>query len=123
MGVGNVEVVSARAETWTAGREACELVTARAVAPLPVLVEYAAPLLTLGGALVAWKGAPDAGEEADGAAAGRILGLQEAERHVVPPREGADHRHLYLYLKVRETPNGYPRRPGIARKRPLQAST
>ena len=36
---------------------------------------------------------------------------------------GADERHLYVYLKVRETPARFPRREGMARKRPLEAST
>ena len=52
-------VVRARAEEWPAGIGANDLVTARALAPLPVLVEYAAPLLRRGGALVAWKGEPE----------------------------------------------------------------
>ncbi len=55
-GSTNVEAVHARAEDWPEGIERHDLVTARAVAPLPVLVEYAAPLLALDGLLVAWKG-------------------------------------------------------------------
>ena len=59
--------------------------TARAVGSLSVLAEYAAPLLTAGGHLVAWKGSPDPEEVADGehpdavAIAERILTTQEAE--------------------------------------------
>jgi 16S rRNA (guanine527-N7)-methyltransferase len=123
MGLGNAAVVCARAEEWAAGREACDAVTARAVAPLPVLVEYAAPLLRPGGALVAWKGTPDADEVADGDHAAAVLGLAAGRRVAVPPFPGADQRSLYVYLKVRSLPNGYPRRPGMARKRPLRAST
>ena len=123
MGLANADVVNDRAETWAAGRGACDAVTARALAPLPVLVEYAAPLLADGGVLVAWKGVPEPGEEADGAAAAEILGLEPQDVVEVPPFPGADRRRLYVYLKVRSLPNGYPRRPGIARKRPLQAST
>ena len=54
--------------------------TARAVAPLTVLVEYAAPLLAPGGGLLAWKGRRDAAEEADGdaAAAGPALARPRA---------------------------------------------
>ena len=59
--VANAEVVHARAEEWPAGIGVHDLVTVRAVAALPVLCEYAAPLLAEGGALVAWKGAVDAG--------------------------------------------------------------
>ena len=117
----NVEVVCERAESWRAGLGACDAVTARALAPLAVLVEYAAPLLREGGALVAWKGAPDGGEEADGAHAASVLGLEPVRTLDLPSQPGADRRSLYVYLKVRSTPNGYPRRPGMARKRPLRA--
>ena len=118
-GIPNAEVVCARAESWTEGREACDLVTARAVAQLPVLVEYAAPLLRMGGALVAWKGRRDPHEEAAGARAAEIAGLEPGEPLAVRPYEGVRHRTLYLYLKVRATPAHLPRRPGQARKRPL----
>ena len=120
-GLENVEVVCERAESWFAGRGAMEAVTARALAPLPVLVEYAAPLLGEGGVLVAWKGAPQAREEADGDHAAEVLGLAPARRVAADPFPGAEQRSLYVYLKVRSTPNGYPRRPGMARKRPLRA--
>jgi 16S rRNA (guanine527-N7)-methyltransferase len=123
MGLTNVEVVNARAEAWTAGVGVHDLVTARAVASLNVLVEYAAPLLAQGGALVAWKGRRDAAEEADGAAAARALGLDPVDVVRVQPFQEARDRHLHLYLKVGPTPNGYPRRPGMASKRPLRALT
>ncbi|MCW2967122.1 MAG: rRNA ((527)-N(7))-methyltransferase RsmG [Solirubrobacteraceae bacterium] len=123
MGLQNADVACDRAESWAQGRGACDAVTVRAVAPLPVLVEYAAPLLRAGGALVAWKGVPEPAEVADGDAAADVLGLTSARVHPVPSRRGADHHNLYVYLKVRSLPNGYPRRPGMARKRPLRAST
>jgi 16S rRNA (guanine527-N7)-methyltransferase len=123
MGITNATVVNARAEAWPAGIGAHDLVTARALASLNVLAEYAAPLLAEGGALVAWKGRRDPLEEADGAAAARALGLEEAGVVRVQPFPQARERHLHLYLKVGPTPNGYPRRPGMASKRPLTAST
>jgi len=123
MGLSNTEVVNARAEQWPAGLAANDLVTARALAPLNVLVEYAAPLLVDHGAFVAWKGQRDRAEETDGAAAAARLGLEPAQvLHVIPFPSARNH-HLYLYLKVGSTPNGYPRRPGMASKRPLKAST
>jgi 16S rRNA (guanine527-N7)-methyltransferase len=122
MGLGNVGVVCERAEAWRDGLGAHDLVTARALAPLNVLVEYAAPLLAAGGALVAWKGRRDEREEADGAAAAIQTGLAPAAICPVKPWDGAEHLHLHLYLKVGSTPNRFPRRPGIASKRPLQAS-
>jgi 16S rRNA (guanine527-N7)-methyltransferase len=123
MGLSNAAVVRARAEEWSAGREACDAVTARAVGPLPLIVEYAAPLLREGGALVAWKGTPEPPEVADGDHAAEVLGLTRARVVPVPAFPGADRRCLYVYLKVRSLPNHYPRRAGIARKRPLRAST
>jgi 16S rRNA (guanine527-N7)-methyltransferase len=123
MGLANVEAVPARAEQWSAGLGRCDLVTARAVAPLNVLVEYAAPLLAGGGTHVAWKGRRDAGEEADGDAAAAGTGLSAAEVRPVRPWDGAEHLHLHAYVKVGSTPNRYPRRPGMASKRPLRAGT
>src|SRR4051812_6105477 len=113
----NAEVVCRRAEEWEA-RE-LDLVCARAVAPLAVLVEYAAPLLRVGGAFVAWKGRRDPSEEAAGRAAAEVVGLEERDVVEVRPFPGAEARNLYLYLKQVETPDRFPRRAGMARKRPL----
>jgi 16S rRNA (guanine527-N7)-methyltransferase len=118
-GLANARVVCARAEAWPAGRETHDLVTARALAPLPVLVEYAAPLLRPGGALVAWKGRRDPVEEGEGAAAAAELGLAVGPVIPVTPFPGTQHRHLHVLRKVAPTPAGFPRRPGMARKRPL----
>jgi len=121
-GIANAHPVPLRAEEWTDGRLACDVVTARALAPLTAIVEYAAPLLVEGGTLVAWKGARDAAEEADGEAAAEIVGLERVEVRPVQPFASAQHRHLHVYAKVRETPARFPRRPGMARKRPLVAA-
>jgi 16S rRNA (guanine527-N7)-methyltransferase len=122
-GLANVEVVHARAEEWPAGIGAHDLVTARAVAALPVLCEYAAPLLADGGVLVAWKGAVEAAEAAAGAAAASELGLSEAEVHAVEPYPAAERRTLHVFRKVAPTPDRFPRRPGMAVKRPLGRGT
>jgi 16S rRNA (guanine527-N7)-methyltransferase len=123
LGLANAEVVNARAEAWPDGIGAHDLVVARALAPLPVLVEYAAPLLEIGGTLVAWKGRREPGEEADGAAAAAVLGMSAPVAMAVQPFVRARGRHLYLTSKVSPTPGRYPRRPGMARKRPIQASS
>jgi 16S rRNA (guanine527-N7)-methyltransferase len=120
-GLRNVEVVADRAESWTAGLGTRDVVTARALAPLAVLAEYAAPLLREGGVLVAWKGRRDAQEEHDAAAAAAELGLAREEIRPVRPYAGAEHRHLHVLRKVVATPDRFPRRPGMARKRPLGA--
>ena len=119
--VANARPVAVRAEEWGAdeGAAAYGAVTARALAPLAVLVEYAAPLLEGDGVLVAWKGARDGDEEARGARAATEVGLEPDEVRRVVPFEGARSRHLHVYRKARPTPARFPRRPGMARKRPL----
>jgi len=118
----NVEVVCVRVEHWAGGLGQADLVTARALAPLPVVLEYAAPLLRMGGSVVAWKGARDRVEQADGAAAAGHLGLSEPRGVRVLPFDAAGERYLYLSSKVSATPPRYPRRAGMARKRPLGPS-
>jgi 16S rRNA (guanine527-N7)-methyltransferase len=124
--VQNARSVTARAEEWAAvapelggGREAYDVVTARAVASLPVVVEYAAPLLRRDGVLVAWKGAVDDAEERLGRGAASKLGMSLEEVRRVQPFAGARDRHLFVFRKVEPTPPGFPRRPGMASKRPL----
>jgi 16S rRNA (guanine527-N7)-methyltransferase len=117
--VVNVEVLHGRAETWSAGIGACDLVTARALAPLDVVAEYAAPLLRLGGALVAWRGRREHSAETEALRAAEILGLSVAEPLPVEPYPGSEHRHLHTFVKVSDTPSRFPRRDGVARKRPL----
>jgi len=119
----NARSVAARAEEWGAREGAGQYgaVTARALASLPVLVEYAAPLLAQGGTFVAWKGVRDQDEELAGREAACKLGLQVVEVRRVQPFPAARDRHLHVFRKVAATPAGYPRRPGMARKRPLGA--
>lgn len=118
-GAANAMAVHARAEDWAAGLGACDLVTARALAPLAVVAEYAAPLLAMGGWLVAWRGRRDDADEAAGAKAAAELGLEPGPVIAVEPYPGALHRHLHVMRKVATTPERFPRRPGMARKRPL----
>ena len=118
-GFANVRVVHARAEEWRDGIGACDLVTARALAALPVLCEYAAPLLMDGGALVAWKGVVEPAEAAAAAGAAAVLGLEVGEVRAVEPYAAAQRRTLHVFRKVAPTPERFPRRPGMAVKRPL----
>lgn len=121
LGARNACAFNVRAESWGEGLRSFELVTARALAPLDVVAEYAAPLLRMGGTLVAWRGRRDPDAERSAAAAAAQLGLQLHQPVPVVPYHGAEHRHLHLMSKVMKTPDGFPRRPGVARKRPLGA--
>jgi 16S rRNA (guanine527-N7)-methyltransferase len=116
---GNVTIVRARAEEWVEGRLWADLVTARAVAAPAVLLEYAAPLLVVGGHLLSWRGRTDPDAEAEGAEAAAILGMESHPPIQVSPYKQAEHKTLHLFSKVSETPPGYPRRPGVAARRPL----
>jgi 16S rRNA (guanine527-N7)-methyltransferase len=73
----------------------------------------------IGGTLVVWRGRRDADAEAAAARAAAEVGLEPTEIRLVQPFPGAEHRHLHLMSKVTSTPRGFPRRPGIAVKRPL----
>ena len=87
-GALNAVAVAARAESWSDGLGRCDVVTARALAPLPVVAEYAAPLLRDGGALVAWRGRIDPAEESAAQAAASELGLRYAPPIAVRPHRG-----------------------------------
>ena len=122
----NARSITARVEDYArvpaalgGGREAYDVVTARAVGPLALLVEYAAPLLRPDGILVAWKGARDDAEEAAGAAAAEKVGMAVEDVLSVQPYPASENRHLHVYRKIGPTPGRFPRRAGMARKRPL----
>jgi 16S rRNA (guanine527-N7)-methyltransferase len=117
--VANARVVNARIEAWPEGLGAFDLVTARALGPLDVVVEYAGPLLARGGTLVVWRGQRDHEAEEAAARAAAQVGLEPGEVVPVRPYPAAQRRNLHLMSKVTDTPPGFPRRPGMAVKRPL----
>jgi 16S rRNA (guanine527-N7)-methyltransferase len=117
--ITNAEVVCARAEQWPAGRERHDVATARAVGAQPLVLEYAAPLLRVGGVLVDWRGRRDPEEERVAVRAGELLGLERRAIVEVTPYPQATDLHLHVWAKHEATPARFPRRPGIAKKRPL----
>jgi 16S rRNA (guanine527-N7)-methyltransferase len=121
MELENVTVVCERSEDWAGGdgREAYDAVTARAVGSLATLAELASPLLREGGVLVAWKGARSPDEEAEAAGAAQRLAMETTDVRAVRPYAGSRDRHIHLLRKNGPTPNGLPRRPGMAAKRPF----
>ncbi len=123
LGMAEVDVLAVRAEE--AGRdpvhrETYDLVVARAVAELPVLLEYGLPLVRNAGLMVAYKGREVEEELASAASALSTLGgrLQEVRQVDLPGLQAP--RHLVVVEKVQSTPERYPRRPGIPAKRPLR---
>ncbi|WP_027717096.1 16S rRNA (guanine(527)-N(7))-methyltransferase RsmG [Desulfovirgula thermocuniculi] len=122
LGLRGVKVVKGRAEELGRRRDfrgGFGLAMARAVAPLPVLLEYALPLLREGALFVAYKG-PGAKEEVDAArGALALLGgeIKRVERLELPY---AGHERVLVFVeKVGETPPAYPRRTAAIRRRPL----
>jgi 16S rRNA (guanine527-N7)-methyltransferase len=125
--IANARVICDRAESWAeaeppqGGRGTYDAVTARAVGRLSTLAELASPLLRDGGVLVAWKGRRSDEEEEEMEAASERLAMQPQEVLAVGPYAGSRHRHLHVLRKRGPTPEGLPRRPGIAKKRPFGA--
>jgi 16S rRNA (guanine527-N7)-methyltransferase len=117
--IANATVVCARVEEWEAGKGANDVVVARALAAQSVVLEYAAPLLRLGGALVDWRGRRNYEEERAATGAAEALGLRLREIRRVQPFARARDRHVHVFAKTGETPGRFPRRAGMARKRPL----
>ncbi len=121
LGLANVRVEALRAEEAGRGplRDSAALVAARAVAPLAELLEYTAPLAAPGGELVLAKGSGLAGELAAAAHAMRELAC---ELVAIEPAHGVISENLAfaVFRKQRATPERYPRRPGVPRKRGLQ---
>ena len=105
----NVEVVCARAEEHAAGegRDAYGAAVARALAPPPVAAEWCLPLVAPGGVAILFVG-PSADLEAAVKVAERLGAGAPASRN-----------GLLVLRKLEPTPEGFPRRPGMARKRPL----
>ena len=101
----NVEVVWGRAETQPS--ETYGVALAKALAKPPVAAELALPLVAEGGIAVLWVG-----ETVDRAHVARV-----AERLAAALE--ADHDGLLVLRKLGPTPAGFPRRPGMAKKRPL----
>ena len=122
LGLQEVEFLWARAEDVGQDphhRERYDLVLARAVADMAVLVEYCLPLCRKGGCLIAQKGVDIEPELAAALPAVEVLGgrLRGVKHVTLPGLRQA--RTLVLVDKVHPTPIAFPRRPGMPSKRPL----
>ena len=122
LGLDNVRALHARAED--AGRDrihrqAYDIVVARAVARLPILLEYSLPLCKLGGQVIAMKGASafdevNAAAKAIDALGGELFAIEEITLPTL------DHpRYLIVIDKVEATPKRYPRQAGLPSRQPI----
>jgi len=117
-----VEVIQDRVEAlgqMPEHREQYDWAVARAVAVLPVLVEYLLPLVRVGGGILAMKGEQAPAEAHAAERAARLLGGHL--RRLVPIHLPgvAEERYLVVLDKVAATPQAYPRRVGLPAKKPL----
>ena len=113
--IPNAAVLCARAEEHGrgSGREAYGAAVAQALAPPPVALEWCLPLVRLAGRVVLLTGEVDLERAAK---ASEEVGGGPPE---LVPLPGSERRSLLVVQKVAPTPERFPRRPGVARKRPL----
>ncbi|WP_019851601.1 16S rRNA (guanine(527)-N(7))-methyltransferase RsmG [Desulfitobacterium sp. PCE1] len=117
-----VKTIHARAEDFARDpkyRETFDCVTSRAVARLPVLLEYAVPLLKKGGYFLAAKGSQANEEAMESKKALEILGAEIKEIKLFNLGVEAEHRAIILVEKILPTPHAYPRKAGTPAKKPL----
>jgi 16S rRNA (guanine527-N7)-methyltransferase len=118
LGLDRTHVVTGRAEDF-GERESFDAVVARALAPLPVLLELTLPFARVGGQVLALKKGAGLADEL--AASGRALEALggRLEPALTYELEDGEERHVVVVRKVRPTPAAYPRRSGLPAKRPL----
>lgn len=125
LGLEDVEVIHDRVETIGRKpeyRQRYKWAIARAVAVLPTLVEYLLPLLRINGTMIAMKGEDAPAEAHDAEYATSIMGGHFRKLFHVTLPGVAEERYLVLIDKIATTPDVYPRRVGVPRKRPLKST-
>jgi 16S rRNA (guanine527-N7)-methyltransferase len=119
----NVEVLNSRAEDAAHRplyREQFALVLSRAVAPLPTVAELTLPFCRVGGRFIAQKkGEVEQEVNSAGRAVAELGGKLGAIRKI-ELEEFTNARYLVIVDKIRPTPDKYPRRAGLPKRRPIQ---
>ena len=115
-----VNTIHSRAEEYAKNkvRESYDVAVSRAVADLPILLEYLMPYVKLNGICICMKG-PKAQEELERSKkAINILGgkLEKVEKITIDEEM---ERNLIIIRKIKDTPNKYPRKAGIPTKNPI----
>jgi 16S rRNA (guanine527-N7)-methyltransferase len=119
LGFGDTAVLHGRAETLGHAEELrgrFGLVVARAVAPLPTLLELTLPFVKIGGRVATPKGSRAAEELQAAETALAVLGARAFSMRLAVP---GPEQTLVVAVKQRETAAAYPRRPGVPAKSPL----
>lgn len=119
----NVTIVADRAENYIKNhREEFDIVTARAVARLNILMELSAPYLKVGGHFIALKGANGQEEYHEAREASELLHLNLYAHQEIELPEEKSSRHNYFYIKTEKTNPRYPRAYNKIKQSPLKKS-
>jgi 16S rRNA (guanine527-N7)-methyltransferase len=121
LGLGGLSIINSRIETFGQGfgRDKFDIVLGRAIAELPVLLEYSIPLLKKEAYLIAMKAKLGSDEKNKAKKACGIINCDiEKDMEVTVPYLEAS-RRLVVVKKTWGTPKQYPRRPGAPKKKPL----
>lgn len=116
IGLDNLKTISGRAEEQTALFGKFDVVTARAVSSLSILLELSMPLLKVGGHFLAYK--TDESELPSAESALKTLGAKHIRTKSVTLPNG-DSRAILVFEKLSKTPLQYPRQYGTIKKKPL----
>lgn len=120
LGLKHAHAVHDRLEEYARShKKQFAVVSARALAPLPVLVEYASPFLKDSGLFVITKGNPSDEELQSGLAAAKICGLTPLMTDNLDLPNGLGHREFIVFKKTRQASVSLPRANGMAKKNPL----
>ncbi|WP_028263605.1 16S rRNA (guanine(527)-N(7))-methyltransferase RsmG [Atopobium fossor] len=121
LGLSNrIQVSSDRVEEYAVSHiKEFDLVSARAVAPLASLVEYASPLLSINGKFIAAKAQITNEELTSGIKAAKLCGLKYVSRETYELPSNSGHRELVVFKKMKEPLVKLPRANGMAKNKPL----
>lgn len=121
-GVTNAMLVTERSENiarMPKHRDHYDIVTARAVAPINILLEYTAPFAKAGGHVILWKSMHVDAELQESTAAQKALNCTFSSAHVYDLGGDWGKRQLLIFKKTGATPGEYPRIVGIPKQHPL----
>ena len=123
LSIEDIEFIHGRAEDFGKNedyREKFDIATARAVAGLPVLMEFCVPFIKVGGYFVCLKG-PNANLELEESKkAMEVLGVEYVEKIDVKLPEIDLNHNILVFKKVKNTPSKYPRKAGKVSKNPIK---
>lgn len=116
LGVKNISTISGRAEEQKELFSTFDVVSARAVSALPILLELAIPMLKIGGIFLAYK--TDESELSTSQNAMKVLGAKHINTKFLTLDNG-EKRAILVFEKTMPTPKQYPRVYGTIKKKPL----